>query len=96
MVISTASFVLGSNKIPLLFFDLQKFAAHYTIPARSKCFLKIFRPIRPPTRPTDKSSNKQYRQNPVGHISHERVGIFLTVAGEQVLVVSVTRHNDGE
>lgn len=44
---------------------------------------------------TDESSNKQYRQNPVGHISHERVGIFLTVAGEQVLVVSVTRHNDG-
>ena len=44
---------------------------------------------------TDESSNKQYRQNPVGHISHERVGIFLTVAGEQALVVSVTRHNDG-
>ena len=34
----------------------------------------------------DESSDKQYRQNPVGHISHKRIGIFLTVTGEQVLV----------
>lgn len=75
MVISTASFVRGLINSTIVF-DLKEVRGSLHNSRPLKVLFENLPSDQAADKTTDKSSNKQYRQNPVGHISHERVGIF--------------------